>query len=81
MTPTQSGVVALLKQGGGESSMQLIKEYRVRAALCRAQAANNPQHRDLWLAEARSWSQKADDEIASHFHECNSTSSDENKSR
>jgi hypothetical protein len=55
--------------------MQLIKEYRMRAAMCRAQSTSDARNRDIWLAEERSWLRKADEEIASHFKECNTTSS------
>ena len=51
--------------------MQLIKECRTRAAMCRAQSVSDPRHREIWLAEERAWLRKADEEIASHFKECN----------
>jgi hypothetical protein len=53
--------------------MQLIKEYRARAAMCRAQSNSDSRHRDIWLAEETRWLRKADEEIASQFKECNIT--------
>jgi hypothetical protein len=61
------------KNGAGGFKLQLIKEYRARAAMCRAHAVADPRNRDVWLAEERSWLRKADQEITYHFKECNIT--------
>jgi hypothetical protein len=58
-----------------EVTMQLVKEYRLRAAMCRAQALTDVRNSRIWLEEAKSWTNKADEEIASHLKECNATSS------
>ena len=55
--------------------MRIIKEYRLRAAMCRAQAQKDVRHSRAWLAEAASWTSKAEEEIASHFKECNAIGS------
>jgi hypothetical protein len=51
--------------------MRFIKEYRLRAAMCRAQAQKDVRNSRAWLAEAASWTSKAEEEIVSHFKECN----------
>ncbi len=55
--------------------MRIIREYRLRAAMCRAQAQKDVRNSRAWLAEAASWTSKAEEEIASHFRECNAISS------
>ena len=55
--------------------MRIIKEYRLRAAMCRAQAQKDVRNSRAWLAEAASWTSKAEEEISSHFKECNVISS------
>ena len=45
--------------------MRLVKEYRLRAAMCRAQAQKDVRNSRAWLAEAASWTSKAEEEIAS----------------
>jgi hypothetical protein len=55
--------------------MRIIKEYRLRAAMCRAQAQKDVRNSHAWLAEAASWTSKAEEELSSHFKECNVISS------
>jgi hypothetical protein len=55
--------------------MGIIKEYRLRAAMCRAQAQTDVRNSRAWLAEAASWTSKAEEEISSHVKECNVISS------
>jgi hypothetical protein len=54
--------------------MRFIKEYRLRAAMCRAQAQKDVRNSRTWLAEAASWTSKAEEEIASRFKECSAIS-------
>ena len=48
-----------------------LLEFNARAALCRQLAEVEPDSKNLWLAEAERWSRLAQDEIASHYEECN----------
>jgi hypothetical protein len=47
--------------------------HRSKQHLCTAGAGNllDSERRDFWLAEAEEWGQRALDEIAFHFRECN----------
>ena len=47
--------------------MKNIVEFRA----CRQLAMWEPKNSSLWLAEAERWSRLAQDEIASHYEECN----------
>ncbi len=40
---------------------------------CRERAALDSERRVFWLAQAEEWEQRALDEIAYHFRECNLT--------
>ena len=51
--------------------MKNIVEFRARATLCRQLAMCEPKNRSYWLAEAEKWSRLAQDEISSHYDECN----------
>jgi len=51
--------------------MKKVVEYRARAALCRRLSVCEPANRAYWLAEAESWSRRAQDEISFLFTECN----------
>lgn len=51
--------------------MKNIVEFRAQAKLCRQLAMWEPKNSSLWLAEAERWSRLAQDEIASHYEECN----------
>ena len=46
-------------------------EMSSRAALCRRLAKRERNNGALWLAEAERWSRLAQDEVASHYEECN----------
>jgi hypothetical protein len=39
--------------------------------MCRERAALDSERRMFWLAQAEEWEQRALDEIAYHFRECN----------
>jgi hypothetical protein len=39
--------------------------------MCRERAALESERRVFWLAQAEEWEQRALDEIAYHFRECN----------
>ncbi len=51
--------------------MQRLVEIRSQESLCRERAAFDSERRVFWLAQAREWEQRALDEIAHHFRECN----------
>ncbi|WP_083514340.1 hypothetical protein [Bradyrhizobium manausense] len=51
--------------------MNRLVEIRGQESLCRERAALDFEHRVFWLAQAHEWEQRALDEIASHFRECN----------
>jgi hypothetical protein len=55
--------------------MLLVVQYRANAASCRARAMNEPTNAVHWLGEAQRWERLAEDEVSSHFIECNCTSS------
>jgi hypothetical protein len=42
--------------------------------MCRERAAHDAERRSFWLAQAEEWEQRALDEIAYHFRECNRVS-------
>jgi len=48
--------------------------FRANAASCRARALNEPQNARYWVGEAQLWEGLAQDEVSSHFMECNGTS-------
>jgi hypothetical protein len=51
--------------------MKNIVEFRAQATLCRQLAMCEPKNSSHWLAEAERWSRLAQDEISSHYQECN----------
>jgi hypothetical protein len=57
--------------------MLLVVQYRANAASCRTRAMNERENSTHWLGEARRWERLAEDEVSSHFIECNVTSSSE----
>jgi hypothetical protein len=53
--------------------MKDLVRYRAMESLCRQSAVFHPLESWRLLAEAEMWHHKAQDEIASHFMECNDT--------
>jgi hypothetical protein len=51
--------------------MNRLVEIRSQEFLCRERAALDSERRMFWLAQAQEWEQRALDEIAHHFRECN----------
>ncbi|MCK1387297.1 hypothetical protein [Bradyrhizobium sp. 21] len=51
--------------------MNRLVEIRKQEFLCRERAALDSERRMFWLAQAQEWEQRALDEIAYHFGECN----------
>lgn len=51
--------------------MNKLVEIRNQEYLCRERAALDSERRIFWLAQAEQWEQRALDEIAYHFRECN----------
>ena len=51
--------------------MNRLVEIRSQEFLCRERAALDSERRGFWLAQAEAWEQRALDEIAYHFRECN----------
>jgi hypothetical protein len=47
--------------------------YRALASLCRQQAAYNPAQSWHLLGQAERWEHLAEEELASHFKDCNSS--------
>lgn len=56
--------------------MNRLVEIRSQESLCRERAALDVDRRVFWLAQAEEWEQRALDEIAFHFRECNATCGD-----
>jgi hypothetical protein len=46
-----------------------LAEIRSQELVCRERALSNPDHRELWLAKAEEWGQRALDEIVFQFRE------------
>jgi hypothetical protein len=65
-------VLKYFGQAGWRREMNNLVRYRAMESLCRQNAVFRPL--DSWrlLAEAEMWHHKAQEEIASHFIECNS---------
>jgi hypothetical protein len=57
--------------------MKNASHYRALASLCRQQAAYNPSKSWHLLGQAERWEHLAEQELASHFKECNTTGSSE----
>lgn len=51
--------------------MNKLAEIRSQEHMCRERAALDSERRIFWLARAEEWEQRALDEIAYHFRECN----------
>jgi hypothetical protein len=51
--------------------MNKLVEIRRQEYFCRERALRDSERRVFWLAEAEEWEQRALDEIAFHFRECN----------
>ena len=51
--------------------MKELVHIRSLESLCRKRAALDLDRRVFWLARAEEWEQRALDEIAFHFGECN----------
>lgn len=56
--------------------MNKLVEIRSQEYVCRARAALDFERRVFWLAQAEEWEQRALDEIAYHFRECNLAGTD-----
>jgi hypothetical protein len=56
--------------------MDKVAEYRAQEMLCRVRASFDPRHQERWMDEAEGWHQRVQQEIASHFRECNSALSE-----
>ena len=51
--------------------MNRLVEIRRQEHFCRERALFDSERKTFWLAEAEAWEQRALDEIAFHFRECN----------
>jgi len=51
--------------------MNRLVEIRRQEFLCRRRAVLDSERRAFWLTQAEEWEQRALDEIAYHFRECN----------
>jgi hypothetical protein len=51
--------------------MNKLVEIRRQEHFCRERAIHDCERKSFWLAEAERWEQRALDEIAFHFRECN----------
>ena len=51
--------------------MNKLVEIRRQEHFCRERASYDSERKIFWLAEAEHWEQRALDEIAFHFRECN----------
>jgi hypothetical protein len=56
--------------------MKKLVEIRNQEFVCRERALLDSERRNFWLAKAEEWEQRALDEIAFHFRECNLESGD-----
>ena len=56
--------------------MNKLAEIRSQEYMCRERAALDSERKVFWLAQAEEWEQRALDEIAYHFRECNLDSAD-----
>jgi hypothetical protein len=54
--------------------MKKLVEIRTQEFICRERASRDFDGRIFWLAKAEEWEQRALDEIAFHFRECNLSS-------
>ena len=51
--------------------MKKLVEIRGQELMCRERAMLDSERKNFWLAQAEEWEQRALDEIAYHFRECN----------
>ena len=51
--------------------MNKLVEIRSQEFMCRERALLDSERKVFWLAQAEEWEQRALDEIAYHFRECN----------
>ena len=51
--------------------MNKLIEIRNQEMMCRERALLDPERKDIWLAKAEEWGQRALDEIAFQFRESN----------
>ena len=51
--------------------MNKLVEIRSQEFICRERALLDSERKIFWLAQAEEWEQRALDEIAFHFRECN----------
>ena len=51
--------------------MNRLIEIRSQESFCRERAALDKARRVFWLSQADEWEQRALDEIAQHFRDCN----------
>jgi hypothetical protein len=56
--------------------MKKLVEIRSQEFICRERAVLDSERKIFWLAKAEEWEQRALDEIAFHFRECNLERSD-----
>jgi hypothetical protein len=56
--------------------MKRLVEIRTQEFLCRERALRDSERKIFWLAKAKEWEQRALDEIAFRFRECNLDSTD-----
>ena len=60
----------------GVEFMKKLVEIRNQEFICRERAMRDSERKIFWLAQAEEWEQRALDEIAFHFRECNPDSTD-----
>jgi hypothetical protein len=56
--------------------MNRLVEIRKQEFICRGQALLDFERKNFWLEKAEEWEQRALEEIAYHFKECNRDSAD-----
>jgi len=56
--------------------MNRLVEIRKQEFMCRARALLDSERKIFWLAKAQEWQQRALEEIAFHFRECNLDTAD-----
>jgi hypothetical protein len=56
--------------------MTKLVEIRSQEFMCRERALLDSERKMFWLAQAEEWEQRALDEIAFHFRECNHQSAE-----
>ena len=56
--------------------MKKLVQIRSQELMCRERAMLDSERKIFWLAQAKEWEQRALDEIAFHFRECNLESTD-----